>query len=218
MDSLSRVEMIAESLRRLTRYTMELVKQTGGLIAPEGGGARESAWSEIEKLEVLVEEIKNEVLTQALMLIARNQPLGRELMLSQTILNAAYDAFRISRYCRELARIDKILHPGPGLSGIPGLRDVFSLVERAVSLALNDLNDLEPNHAGEIDEIDKVVDEEYFKLLREINSREQVKSIEAFRLLAMRHIERIVDHTVYIENSLRLTRAGGLHHPGEPQV
>ncbi|MEM4582905.1 MAG: phosphate uptake regulator PhoU, partial [Desulfurococcaceae archaeon] len=51
--------------------------------------------------------------------------------------------------------------------------------------------------------IDYEVDSEYSKVLKEVATRELVSRETACKALLMRHIERIVDHVVYIEQYLK---------------
>ncbi|MEM2398230.1 MAG: PhoU domain-containing protein, partial [Ignisphaera sp.] len=159
--------------------------------------------SEIDNSASLLERIRKEFVNEVLVFIARRQPLGKELLVAHTLIGIAYDVYRISRYCREIARIDSMLNPASSLSDVEDIKGVFSEAVKAVEISLNDLISLEPINEATVIEIDNKVDEYYKKLLKEVVLRDSVDRLTALKILIMRHIERIVDHANYIENYLK---------------
>ncbi|MEM4814067.1 MAG: hypothetical protein QXW24_07690, partial [Ignisphaera sp.] len=120
-----------------------------------------------------------------------------------TLISIAYDVYRISRYCREIARIDIMLTP-ESIASINGASEMFGYAIKAVENALKDLIELKPVNERTILEIDSNVDTHYRALLKEVISREYVDRSTSLKVLIMRHIERIVDHANYIEDHLKL--------------
>jgi len=152
---------------------------------------------EIDDGTAILEHLRGEVVREVLAFIARRQPLGSDLVLAEHLINVAYDIFRISRYCREIARIDGVI--AEGLAEIHGLSKLFETARRAVVLALEDFTKLRNDNQRLVEEYDSMIDEEYRRIIDEVASKSSVDRDTAFKLLIMRHIERILDHAVYIE-------------------
>lgn len=190
-------------LAHMAKHTQDVVSKTAMLFQDIDPALRTSLWGEIDEVSTGLEIVRREFVNEILLFIVRRQPLGRELLTAHVLTNVAYDVYRISRYCREVARIDSMLAPESNVSQIPGLREVFGYAARAVEVVLRDLVELKPNGEKEIAEIDSKVDEYYKKLIKEVVSSEKVDKYTALKMLIVRHVERIVDHTTYIENHLK---------------
>jgi phosphate transport system protein len=163
---------------------------------------REKTWQEIENTSVNLETIRREFVNEVLIFIARRQPLGRELLLANALISIAYDMYRISRYCREIARIDSMLPLSSKLNTIRNLQTIFEEAIKAVEASLNDLIDFTPKRSNIVKEIDNNVDEIYREIIQEVTTNSVVPREKAVKALIMRHIERIVDHAQYIEQYL----------------
>lgn len=201
MSSFPERARLESEMKRLISHTIRVVNLTEGLFA--NGEGRERARGEIESLTFVIEEIRRDLTMLILMAIARTQPLGRELITLHSMISAVYDTYRISRYCRELARIDALLSPRSGLSEIREIRDAFQRAKEAVIAALGDLERGYPANWELVAKIDAEIDKRYAEIMRDVASSEVVTRGRALELLAMRHIERIVDHAVYIESHVK---------------
>lgn len=197
MSSFPERTRLESEMKRLISHTIRVINLTEELFV--NGEGRERARDEIENLTFVIEEIRKDVTMLILMAIARTQPLGRELITLHSMISAVYDTYRISRYCRELARIDALLSPRSGLSQIREMEAAFRKAKEAVIAALEDLERGRPSNWDVVARIDAEIDSKYAELMREIASSDVVRGEQALELLAMRHIERIVDHAVYIE-------------------
>lgn len=193
-------------IKKLTSSVLRVINAVHELLKDGEGERRREIWEEVVRVTLAIEEIRKEITSLVLLLIARTQPLGVELVKMQSTISAVYDIYRISRYCRELMRIDFLLAPHSGISEIPGLREEFEKAKKAVEYALADLEKREPEHEDVVMRVDNDVDNSFENLLREVASSDIVKRDTALKLLAMRHIERIVDHAVYIESHVREAR------------
>jgi phosphate transport system protein len=163
---------------------------------------RRRLWSEIENTVILLDELREQFINEVLLFIAQEQPLGRDLLVSHVLLGIAYDALRISRYCREIARIDSMLAPTSGLNNIVSLSHTFKRAIEAVEASLHDLEEFNTRRKNIVAEIDRYIDEVYKTTLLEVTSSSTVQRELALKALLMRHIERIVDHAQYIEQYL----------------
>ncbi|MEM1526949.1 MAG: PhoU domain-containing protein [Ignisphaera sp.] len=197
------LEKLKSVLLHMAKYTKDVIYKTSSLFEKLESSYRERIWSEIDNSASLLERIRKEFVNEVLVFIARRQPLGKELLVAHTLIGIAYDVYRISRYCREIARIDSMLNPESSLSDVEDIKGVFSEAVKAVEISLNDLISLEPINEATVIEIDNKVDEYYKKLLKEVVLRDSVDRLTALKILIMRHIERIVDHANYIENYLK---------------
>lgn len=201
MDSEYSLTSILHSIAKLAVLIENVMDTTSKLFRANDLIEREKAWSIIEELSTSVEEIRKAIIENILVYIAKTQPLGKDLVTSYVILNVTYDAYRVTRYCREIARVDKALAPSSSLSDL-GLGDLFEKALEAIRLAMRDLSSLKPISKEKISEIDRYVDALYEESIKSIIEREITTSIKALRLLVVRHIERIVDHANYIEQYL----------------
>jgi len=186
---------MAQNIRKILQITKRLMEV-------EGFEQRKMFWREIEDTAIILDKIRRELVNETLVFIARRQPLGRELLSAHTLISIAYDVYRISRYCREIARIDSMLAPSSGLSTITSLSKAFEEAVKAVEAALDDLVEFSPRRVSTVNEIDNHTDEIYKNILLEITSSTTVSREMAVKALIMRHIERIVDHAQYIEQYL----------------
>jgi phosphate transport system protein len=186
----------------MTQRLKSVVYATQRLIETGELEERRRLWSEIENTVILLDELREQFINEVLLFIAQEQPLGRDLLVSHVLLGIAYDALRISRYCREIARIDSMLAPASGLNNIVSLSHTFKRAIEAVEASLHDLEEFNTRRKNIVAEIDRYIDEVYKTTLLEVTSSSTVQRELALKALLMRHIERIVDHAQYIEQYL----------------
>lgn len=196
------LERLKSILIHMAQNIRKILQITKRLMEVEGFEQRKMFWREIEDTAIILDKIRRELVNETLVFIARRQPLGRELLSAHTLISIAYDVYRISRYCREIARIDSMLAPSSGLSTITNLSKAFEEAVKAVEAALDDLVEFSPRRVSTVNEIDNHTDEIYKNILLEITSSTTVSREMAVKALIMRHIERIVDHAQYIEQYL----------------
>lgn len=197
------LEKLKSMLMRMAKYTYDVVSRTAKLLEEIDATSRASIWSEVDHISAGLDIVRREFVNEVLMFIARRQPLGRELLVAHTLISIAYDVYRISRYCREIARIDSMLSPESNVSRIADVKEIFDYAVKAVEVVLRDLVELKPSSEKKIIEIDNKVDEYYRQLLKEVISSDKVDRYTALKMLIARHVERIVDHANYIENYLK---------------
>jgi len=200
--TVAELEKLKGILIRMAQNIKEILQVTEKLMSVSDVEQRKRFWREIENTAAILDRIRREFVNEVLVFIARRQPLGRELLASHVLISIAYDVYRISRYCREIARIDSMLAPSSGLSTVANLSEAFREAEKAVEAALNDLIEFSPKRVGIVNEVDNRVDEAYKNVLLEVTSSTTVSREVAVKAIIMRHIERIVDHAQYIEQYL----------------
>ncbi|MEM2025072.1 MAG: PhoU domain-containing protein [Desulfurococcaceae archaeon] len=195
---------IRGALLRMAKLTEESTDKIYALFSSDINlNEREKAWDEIKEISIILENLRKEIVTEVLVFIARRQPLGLELREAQIIISITYDMYRISRYCREIAKIDMLMMPGSSISRIQELQSTFALAASAVKAIVGDIDKLNPLSEEVLLNIEREVDERYGRVLKEITKSETVSREVACKALLMRHIERIVDHTLYIEQYLK---------------
>lgn len=197
------LERLKSILLHMVRHIGEVVKDTRRLAESEDLEVRRGIWGKVYDYASMLDRLRREFVNEVLIFIAKRQPLGKELLIAGSLLSIAYDMYRIARYCREIARIDSMLAPDSGLAHIQGLSTLLASVVKAVEYVSRDLIEFKPINEDRISEIDKLIDESYEKILKTVSSSAGVDRETAMKLLLMRHIERIVDHTTYIENYLK---------------
>lgn len=196
------LERLKTIILHMAEHTRNVIEKTAKLFSEIDPNARKRLWDEIDNMSSLLDRVRREFVNEVLTFMAKRQPLGKELLTAQTLLSIAYDVYRISRYCREIARIDSMLAPSSGVWQIEGIATMFSKAAKAVEKALEDLVKLRPSNIEEILRIDSEVDEYYKKLIMDVVSSTIVDRLTTLKVLIMRHIERIVDHANYIEDYL----------------
>lgn len=200
VDELERLKSI---ILHMASHIRDIVSKTSMLFKEINIDSRRRIWGEIDSTSAMLDRIRKEFVNEVLVFMARRQPLGKELLIAHTLISIAYDVYRISRYCREITRIDSVLAPQFGVANIRVVGEAFEEATRAVESALDDLVRLKPMNENIIVEIDGRVDKLYNTLLIDVSSRDSVDRMTALGILVMRHIERIVDHANYIERYLK---------------
>uniref|UniRef100_A0A7J3I6T9 Phosphate uptake regulator PhoU n=1 Tax=Ignisphaera aggregans TaxID=334771 RepID=A0A7J3I6T9_9CREN len=197
------LERLKSIILHMASHIRDIVSKTSKLFKEIDMDSRRGIWEEIDSTSAMLDRIRKEFVNEVLVFMARRQPLGKELLISHTLISIAYDVYRISRYCREIARIDSVLAPQFSVANIRVVGDAFEEATRAVERALDDLVRLKPTNENIVVEIDGRVDKLYNTLLVDVSSRDSVDRMTALGILVMRHIERIVDHANYIERYLK---------------
>ncbi|MEM0368752.1 MAG: PhoU domain-containing protein [Desulfurococcaceae archaeon] len=204
MSSIKELQRIKDTLLKMARLTGESIDKVNSLFMINGDlESRRKTWNEINEITVILENLRKELVTEVLVFIARRQPLGLELREAQIIISIAYDIYRISRYCREIAKIDMLMMPESNVSRIEDIKRIINMATYIVKSIVKDIEELKPLSESTALSIDYEVDNEYSKVLKEVATRELVSRETACKALLMRHIERIVDHVVYIEQYLK---------------
>jgi len=197
------LDILRNIITRMTQHAVRSVEITKTLFTTSDLNLRKDIWMEVDAISKMLFRLREEVINEVLSFIVRYQPLGRELRIARMLINVAYDIYRISRYCREVARIDSMLSPENGVSVISGFEKIFDEILKALNAAFADLSELTVRREGIVKEVDDLVDLEYMKVLKEIVSSPTVSRENAVKTLLMRHAERIVDHAQYIENYVK---------------
>ncbi|MGC8975936.1 MAG: PhoU domain-containing protein, partial [Thermoprotei archaeon] len=101
------LKRIEKRLRDYYLVTLEILKTTRSLAEAESNEERAEISRGIEENLILLEILKKEITEDLLTYAIRYQPLGRDFRRAHAFLDILYDIFRIGRYCREIALVDK---------------------------------------------------------------------------------------------------------------
>ncbi len=191
------LKRIEKRLRDYYLVTLEILKTTRSLAEAESNEERAEISRGIEENLILLEILKKEITEDLLTYAIRYQPLGRDFRRAHAFLDILYDIFRIGRYCREIALVDKYVKKLSDES----LRDLRRLLDLAREAYENSYRALfeDCETCGErVREIDNEVDELYINSLKKAGAVDTLPNSAVAKVLVMRHVERIVDHTVSI--------------------
>lgn len=191
---MSTLEEAEANVRFLLEKLHGHVDSLFGTVSRLLSGPLPKMYDDVEAALIAVEELRNSVALEALLLIARWQLMGRDLTRAEGYVRASYDMYRIARYLREIVGLNKIVGPLANL----GLKvEELGKARRMVNDAVNAFLRSDKRLAERVMEADLEIDEYYAASLKEL-SREPVTRRAAVEALFARHIERIADHATYI--------------------
>lgn len=139
-------------------------------------------------------EIENKCLT----LIARQQPMARDLRTIGTALKIITDLERMADHSTEIARITKRLEGQELIKPLVDIPRMAQLAQRMVGESLQAFIQRDNKMAVEMIELDHQVDHLYRQIFREllVLMMEEPRNITqaTYLLLVARNLERIADH------------------------
>ncbi len=153
---------------------------------------------DLEEQLYLVEMLMEMLEEQATFFIAKYQPLGPELLEAKAIIRASYDLYRISRYCREIARIIDAVGPGKSVEMPAEIREAIEITRGMVGEAYRAFRSRDGELKKRVEEKDDLIDGIYTGMLARLGSETSYTTGDVVALLVARHLERIADHAVYI--------------------
>ena len=196
-DRVSNLASLEKRARKVHEVTLELLRKTHKLVCSEDAREREKLIKDLEDGVALLDVLKRDVTGALLAYAVRYQPLGNDFRRVHALLDVLYDMFRIGRYCREIALTDKYVSRLSDES-LKDLRELMELSIRAYEKAYEAFFEGCMRCVDVVKEIDEKVDKLYVDFLKEVGSMRIVDSKIVAKTLALRHIERIVDHSVSI--------------------
>lgn len=189
------IDLAEERLFEMVLKLYKLVDEA--LSSLESLSFQRSASAKVDSIAKIAEEYKDSISSEATLFIARFQPLGRDLLMAQSVISVAYDLYRIARYAREISIL------ADALGGLEGNVDdeVLNAMKTArimVGKAVKALIEKNRNSVNEVYRDDDNIDKVYRKYLDILALHESINRKNAASLLLARHIERIADHATYI--------------------
>ncbi len=192
IEGLERVYIILDKLYNSVEQLYNVIES----LQNTSGEKRKSIYHYVNEATELCEELKNQVTREAVLFIARFQPLGEELLAAENAIKASYDLYRITRYLREIVHLDKKVGP---LNTLLDAEDwsLLRLTREMLSKTYKYFRSGEGDPLV-IAGIDDKIDEAYERALELLASSNVVSRGDAVRALYRRHIERIADHIIYM--------------------
>ncbi|MEM0481870.1 MAG: PhoU domain-containing protein [Nitrososphaerota archaeon] len=161
-----------------------------------------------KRLRDLHEEI-SEIATE---LIARYQPVAKDLRYIRSCLNISYDILRMGRYALEITRSSRML--GSLLEcDLAPISEASEVIGQMLRNALQALRELNVEMARKVKEMDERIDEIYRERIKAITlERNGSRECDVAIVLTLRNLERIADHATYICDAVEYIVTGAPRH------
>ena len=152
-----------------------------------------------------------EVTDFATELIARYQPVARDLRLIQSFMDAAYGFSRFGRYAYDIAEVLDTIGPLPNCDKSQ-VTSMAKTAKEMIQLSVKSLEKLDKNASQKLYMMDDSVDSMFRNYLKKALTQTKKKGFEprcyASTLLILRYLERISDHACYIGDSVHYVVTG----------
>jgi phosphate transport system protein len=165
----------------------------------KGITARSQIFEYSEELRVL----QTEVVDYATELIARYQPVARDLRFIQSCMEVAYGFSRFGRYAYDIAEVLEMIGPIPDCDKSQ-VSEMAKTVKDMINVSVQSLEKLDKDASNKLYMMDDSVDALYRNYLRRVltQSKNGMSDSEpkcyVSALLILRYLERISDHACYI--------------------
>jgi phosphate transport system protein len=152
-----------------------------------------------------------EVTDFATELIARYQPVTRDLRLIQSFMDAAYGFSRFGRYAYDIAEVLEAIGPLQHCDKSQ-VTVVQKTVKEMIQLSVHSLEKLDKNTSQKLYMMDDSVDSMFRNYLKKALTQTKKRGFEprcyASTLLILRYLERIADHACYIGDCVHYVVTG----------
>ena len=152
-----------------------------------------------------------EVTDFATELIARYQPVTRDLRLIQSFMDAAYGFSRFGRYAYDIAEVMEAIGPLQHCDKSQ-VTVVQKTVKEMIQLSVHSLEKLDKNTSQKLYMMDDSVDSMFRNYLKKAMTQTKKRGFEprcyASTLLILRYLERIADHACYIGDCVHYVVTG----------
>ncbi|MCS7125828.1 MAG: phosphate uptake regulator, PhoU [Aigarchaeota archaeon] len=161
-----------------------------------------------KKLRDLYEEI-NDIAAE---LIARYQPVAKDLRYILSCINISYGVLRLGRYAFEIARSSQML--GSLLEcDLTPISEAGDIIGQMLKNSLQAFQKLDIEMARQVKKMDEKIDEIYRERLRAITlERDGSRECDVAIVLTLRNLERIADHATYICDAVEYIVSGHVRH------
>ncbi len=160
-----------------------------------------------EKLRFLQIEV-NDFATE---LIARYQPVAKDLRLIQSFMDASYGFSRFGRYAYDIAEVLDTIGPLPDCDKSP-VTNMAKTVKEMIQLSVTSLEKLDKNASQKLymmdDSVDSIFRNHLKKAITQTKKRNYEPRCYISALLILRYLERISDHACYIGDCVHYVVTG----------
>lgn len=190
-------------LERLRSMTMDMAEMSQHSISKALDGYRtgEDVSGAVKEISDRIEILRDEVSELAVEVIARYQPVAKDLRFIRTCMEISYDFTRFGRYAYEISLINSMVDVEQ--CGNETVNQVAEVIRQMIRDAIDSFSQEDQDKAESLHHLDERVDEEYLSRIREMieNGEHDIDCALAEALL-LRHLERIGDHACYIASSV----------------
>jgi phosphate transport system protein len=192
-------------LRRLNAQVLALGSEVGENILEAVRLLRERDQVGAKRLirgDTLINQKRITIMNDALILIATQQPMARDMRTIASILEIAGELERMNDYCKGIARISLMLGLAPVSSALDGLPEMAAKTQAMLKRALEAFGNLDVELAKQIpaadDEVDALFNKIYQNLINSV--LKDPASIERINQLewAAHNLERAADRVTNI--------------------
>ena len=152
-----------------------------------------------------------EVTDFATELIARYQPVAKDLRFIQSFMDASYGFSRFGRYAYDIAEVLDTIGPLPDCDKSQ-VTNMAKTVKEMIQLSVTSLEKLDKNASQKLYMMDDSVDSIFRNYLKKAITQTKKKNYEPIcyisALLILRYLERISDHACYIGDCLHYVFTG----------
>ena len=190
-------------LERITNLIMDMGHLSVDLVNSalesyeKGTMLRAQIFEGSEKLRFL----QIEVTDFATELIARYQPVAKDLRFIQSFMDAAYGFSRFGRYAYDIAEVLETIGPLPNCDKSE-VSSMAKTVKEMINLSVKSLEKLDKNASQKLYMMDDSVDSIFRNYLKKVLTQTKKRNFEprcyVSALLILRYLERISDHACYI--------------------
>jgi phosphate transport system protein len=160
-----------------------------------------------EKLRFLQIEV-NDFATE---LIARYQPVAKDLRLIQSFMDASYGFSRFGRYAYDIAEVLDTIGPLPDCDKSQ-VTNMAKTVKEMIQLSVTSLEKLDKNASHKLymmdDSVDSIFRNHLKKAITQTKKRNYEPRCYISALLILRYLERISDHACYIGDCVHYVVTG----------
>lgn len=148
-----------------------------------------------------IDSLYHQIEIDCVNMIALQAPVAQDLRLLSALMQLVRDIERIGDYAKNLGEVSVRLFSYEVQPQLPQIRIMFDRCRAMLATGLKALSDLDAEVAEDMQSLDDAVDDDYENLYTLLTQRSEVKgSVEPIVLmvLAIRHIERMADHSTNI--------------------
>ncbi|MFZ3062553.1 MAG: phosphate signaling complex protein PhoU [Actinomycetota bacterium] len=158
---------------------------------------------EVVREDDIIDEMNMAIEERSLRMLARQQPVARDLRLISSILKIVIHLERIGDYAFNIAKVTRRLDKGTESKLILDvIKEMASSTQDVVANSVKVFKERDVNLAHSLAEMDNSIDEAFKRLLRELTRCVRDESCDVdwstAMILASRNIERLADHAVDI--------------------
>jgi phosphate transport system protein len=193
--------------RQLKRVQRDVLRM-GALVETSCQFARQAmfdrdieAADQIIVLDREIDSLYRQIEVDCVNMIALQSPVAQDLRLLSALMQLVRDIERIGDYAKNLGEVSVRLFPYEIQPQMPQIRVMFDRCRAMLATGLKSLSDLDVEAAEDMQSLDDAVDADYENLYTLLTQNSEVNgSVEPIVLmvLAIRHIERMADHSTNI--------------------